>query len=265
MALMNFQKELVLGGKTNLVDDTSCSITASELTKIMGHKNPDKFFNDPQAKDPQTGQPLHPPSPPPPDPAMLKVQDGQGNEGQGTAMRGQEIQANAQIASRPMSARRRSSPCRRRPILRRRTASCRPKWRWRSRSSSLSGTEADGLPAQEADAREMQDAREQHQQIMQAAGVFKVAQGQRRTSRRWKAGELRPSPRVVMLDTSLDAYKKTAANLLQNDPDDPEQLSNQYTLLSTTTRSPAQLWRLPGAAPMSRRTSSLRCSTTPRP
>jgi len=38
----------------------------------------------------------------------------------------------------------------------------------------------------------------------------------------------------------VTAYKKTAANLL-NDPDNPEYLSNQYTLLSTTNRSPAQL------------------------
>jgi len=38
----------------------------------------------------------------------------------------------------------------------------------------------------------------------------------------------------------IAAYKQTAAKLLAN-PDDPEQLSNQYTLLSTTPRSPAQL------------------------
>jgi len=38
----------------------------------------------------------------------------------------------------------------------------------------------------------------------------------------------------------IAAYKQTAAKLLAN-PDDPEQLSNQYTLLSTTRRSPAQL------------------------
>lgn len=45
-----------------------------------------------------------------------------------------------------------------------------------------------------------------------------------------------------MLDVPdiVTAYKRTAASLL-NDPDDPEQLSNQYTLLSTTERSPAQL------------------------
>jgi tetratricopeptide (TPR) repeat protein len=42
-----------------------------------------------------------------------------------------------------------------------------------------------------------------------------------------------------MLDV-VTAYKKTAAKLL-GDPDNPEYLANQYTLLSTTTRSPAQL------------------------
>lgn len=36
------------------------------------------------------------------------------------------------------------------------------------------------------------------------------------------------------------AYKKTAANLLK-DPDSPEDLSNQYTILSTTPRNRAQL------------------------
>ena len=38
----------------------------------------------------------------------------------------------------------------------------------------------------------------------------------------------------------VEAYKKTAVHLL-NDPDDPEALTNQYTLLSTTPRSAAQL------------------------
>jgi len=43
----------------------------------MGHKNPDPFFNDPSAVNPQTGQLLHPPSPPPappPDPKLLQLQ-----------------------------------------------------------------------------------------------------------------------------------------------------------------------------------------------
>jgi hypothetical protein len=52
---------------------------AAELTRIMGHKNPDKFFNDPSAINPQTGQLLNPPAPatppsPLPDPKLLAVQ-----------------------------------------------------------------------------------------------------------------------------------------------------------------------------------------------
>jgi hypothetical protein len=70
MAIANVQKEMVAGGKANLVDDAKLYNTAAELTKIMGHKNPDRFFNDPDAKDPQTGQLLHPPVPPPPDPKV---------------------------------------------------------------------------------------------------------------------------------------------------------------------------------------------------
>ena len=43
----------------------------------MGHKNPDKFFNDPAAINAQTGQLLHPPPAPPappPDPKLLAAQ-----------------------------------------------------------------------------------------------------------------------------------------------------------------------------------------------
>jgi hypothetical protein len=43
----------------------------------MGHKNPDQFFNDPTAINPQTGQLLHPPPAPPappPDPKLVAAQ-----------------------------------------------------------------------------------------------------------------------------------------------------------------------------------------------
>jgi hypothetical protein len=70
MAIANVQKEMLAGGKSNLVGDRELYNTASELTKIMGHKNPDQFFNDPTAKDPKTGQLLHPPAPPAPDPKL---------------------------------------------------------------------------------------------------------------------------------------------------------------------------------------------------
>lgn len=80
MALANIQKELVMGGKLHLVGDRELYNTAAEVTRIMGHKNPDRFFNDPNARDPRTGQLLHPPpappvpAPPPPDPRLLALQ-----------------------------------------------------------------------------------------------------------------------------------------------------------------------------------------------
>lgn len=70
MALASLQEKLLAGGKMNLVGDAELFNTASEISKLLGHKNGDKFFNDPTAKDPQTGQLLHPPIPPPPDPKV---------------------------------------------------------------------------------------------------------------------------------------------------------------------------------------------------
>jgi hypothetical protein len=80
MGIANVQKELVAAGKVNLVGDRELYNTAAELTRIMGHKNPDPFFNDPAAINPQTGQLLHPPPAPPqpppapPDPKLLAAQ-----------------------------------------------------------------------------------------------------------------------------------------------------------------------------------------------
>ncbi|GKQ52859.1 hypothetical protein [Bradyrhizobium sp. Ce-3] len=77
MALANVQKELIGGGKLNMVGDRELYNTAVELTRIMGHKNPGRFFNDPTAVNPQTGQLLYPPPAPPtppPDPRMLALQ-----------------------------------------------------------------------------------------------------------------------------------------------------------------------------------------------
>ncbi|MFA6904508.1 MAG: hypothetical protein WC236_15640 [Gallionellaceae bacterium] len=74
MALANFQKELLLGGKTNLVDDQALYNTFKQLARLMDYKNPDQFINDPGAKDQKTGQPLHPPPQPQPDPAIQVAQ-----------------------------------------------------------------------------------------------------------------------------------------------------------------------------------------------
>ncbi|WP_298279494.1 hypothetical protein [uncultured Bradyrhizobium sp.] len=77
MALANVQKELIGGGKVNMVGDRELYNTAVEMTRIMGHKNPGRFFNDPSAINPQTGQLLYPPPAPPappPDPRVLALQ-----------------------------------------------------------------------------------------------------------------------------------------------------------------------------------------------
>ncbi|WP_244622298.1 portal protein [Bradyrhizobium ivorense] len=74
MAIGNVQKEMVQAGMTNLVGPTELYNTACELTKIMGHKNPNRFFKDPDAKDPQTGQLLNPPPAPKPDPKTQAIQ-----------------------------------------------------------------------------------------------------------------------------------------------------------------------------------------------
>jgi hypothetical protein len=63
--------------RPNLVGDLQLYNTAAELTRIMGHKNASRFFNDPSAVNPQTVQFLHPPPAPPsppPDPKLLAMQ-----------------------------------------------------------------------------------------------------------------------------------------------------------------------------------------------
>jgi hypothetical protein len=99
MALANVQKEMIAGGKVNLVGDRELYNTAAELTKIMGHKNPDKFFNDPEAKDPQTGQLLHPPVQPPPDPKVMAIQAQAQNDQQELALKAQLDKQKAQDAA----------------------------------------------------------------------------------------------------------------------------------------------------------------------
>src|SRR6185312_3240269 len=51
MAIANVQKELIAGGKAHMVPDDRLFNSASELTKIMGHRNPDRFFADPSEKN----------------------------------------------------------------------------------------------------------------------------------------------------------------------------------------------------------------------
>jgi hypothetical protein len=63
----------------------------------MGHKNPDKFLNDPEEKGPD-GQLLHPP-PPPPDPKVMAVQAQAEADKAELAMKAQLDKAKAQDAA----------------------------------------------------------------------------------------------------------------------------------------------------------------------
>lgn len=73
MALIGLQKEALLAGKTNLVDDAKLFNSAKELAKLLEYKDPEKFFNDPMAVNEQ-GQPKYPAPPPQPDPKLLELQ-----------------------------------------------------------------------------------------------------------------------------------------------------------------------------------------------
>lgn len=99
MAIGNVQKELLAGGKGHLVGDKQLYNTAAELTKIMGHKNPDKFFCDPEAKDPKTQQLLFPPQAPPPDPKLMQIQAQAENDKQELALKAELDKQKAQHAA----------------------------------------------------------------------------------------------------------------------------------------------------------------------
>lgn len=183
MALANVQKEMIAGGKPHLVDDQALFNMASELTKIMGYKNPDKFFNDPNAKDPQTGQPLHPPQPPPEDPAVqvakVKAQTDQQKMGVQAQLDQQADERKAQIeqvqAQADMVTEQRK--------LEGEMALAQQKFELEKELKLMEFQ----LKKQMHD-DEMQMRREQHQQAMQA-GVFKVAAGAEQHDQKMEQGE----------------------------------------------------------------------------
>ncbi len=64
-ALGGIQKELLLGGKTNLVSDKNLYSTAKETTRLLGLPNVDDFFTDPATQAPPQASP---------NPDMIKMQ-----------------------------------------------------------------------------------------------------------------------------------------------------------------------------------------------
>jgi hypothetical protein len=183
MALANFQKELLLGGKANLVDDAALYNTGAALVKVMGYKNPDKFLNDPSAKNPQTGELMHPPVPPPEDPAVqvakVKAQTDQQALQAKSQLDEQADQRKAQIetvqAQADMATEQRK--------LEGEMALAQQKFEL-ERELKLMDFQ---LKKQMHD-EEMQMRREQHQQQMQA-GVFKVAAGAEQHDQKMAQGE----------------------------------------------------------------------------
>lgn len=97
MALANMQKEFIAGGKGHMVPDDRLFNTASEVAKIMGYRNPDRFFADPSEVDPQTGQLKNPPAPPATDPKLQIEQMRQQGKQQDTAQKFQMDQQKAQL------------------------------------------------------------------------------------------------------------------------------------------------------------------------
>jgi len=65
MTVIEFQKQALEGGKTNLVTDENLFHSAEELTKLVGLKAVDRYFTDPK------GQPAPQPAP---DPKMIEAQ-----------------------------------------------------------------------------------------------------------------------------------------------------------------------------------------------
>ncbi len=57
MAIMNVQKEFLLGGKTNLVSDMDLYNSAKELTRLAGKQDTETFFTDPSTQPPPQPQP----------------------------------------------------------------------------------------------------------------------------------------------------------------------------------------------------------------
>jgi hypothetical protein len=70
MALFNVQKEMVLGGKSNIVTDKNLFNTAGELIKLIDLKTVEPYFTDPESEEGQKAAQAAQK----PDPEMMKLQ-----------------------------------------------------------------------------------------------------------------------------------------------------------------------------------------------
>jgi len=96
MAIANAQKELIVGGKGHMVPDDRLFNNLSDLVKITGHKNADRYFADPTEKNPD-GSLKYPPAQPQPDPKVQVAQMNAQAKQQDNAQKAQLDQHKAQM------------------------------------------------------------------------------------------------------------------------------------------------------------------------
>jgi hypothetical protein len=193
MALANFQKELVLGGKSNIVDDAKLYNTAAKLAKIMGHKSPDPFFNDPTATKPD-GTPKYPaPQPQPPEAvqvAQIKAQTDQQTMQVQSQLDAQADQRKAQIETVQMQAdiAAQDKKTQAEMIQSEREYQLKEKLAILEFNLERELKLAEEARKEREHQQAMQMQAEQHRQSLEA-GVFKVAQGQQAHEQKMEAAE----------------------------------------------------------------------------
>ncbi len=192
MALANVQKEMLAGGKANLVGDKQLYNTAEQLSRLMGHKNANLFFNDPDEKNPD-GSLKYPPVQPPPDPAILKIQADAQAKDKELQFKGQELQIKSQLDAQSderkagiEQVQAQADMVTQDRKIQGEAALAREKFEFEKQLKLM-----DFELKREQHAEEMAMRREQHQQMLQS-GAFKMVQGAEAHSQKLEQAEAKP-------------------------------------------------------------------------
>lgn len=188
MALANVQKEMLAGGKSNLVGDKQLYNTAEQLSRLMGHKNANLFFNDPDEKGPD-GQLKHPPAQPQPDPAVQVAQIKAQTDQQGLQMKAQLDQQADERKAQIEQVQAQSDIVTQDRKTQAEMALAQQKFEFEKELALL-----DFQLKREQQAAELEMKREQHQQAMQS-GVFKVAAAAETHDQRMEQMKSAPKPK----------------------------------------------------------------------
>lgn len=192
MALANVQKEMLAGGKANLVGDKQLYNTAEQLSRLMGHKNANLFFNDPDEKNPD-GSLKYPPVQPPPDPAILKIQADAQAKDKELQFKGQELQIKSQLDAQSderkagiEQVQAQADMVTQDRKIQGEAALAREKFEFEKQLKLM-----DFELKREQHAEEMAMRREQHQQALQS-GAFKMVQGAEAHSQKLEQADAKP-------------------------------------------------------------------------